>query len=105
MKTFFFTFGQNAFAKRYVGVIAPDTGAARHAMFNHFGEKWAFQYDAPTELRKQSREFGLTPLIHLRVQSNGSVEQVSEAVFSQQVFHEERLAIETARSSLSVVNA
>lgn len=90
MKTFFFTFGHGkAFKDKFVGVIAQDEEQARQAMFDHFGDKWAFNYPAPLNLRRQTRDFNLKPLIFLKAHAAGytSIDENGNEFF-------ERLAVE-----------
>lgn len=52
MSKFYFTFGSGhhdthgrSLLGYYVEIEAKDYMSARTSMFNHFGDKWAFQYD------------------------------------------------------------
>lgn len=69
-QTYFATFGGGkAFAKHYVGIIAASFDAAHAAMFETFGEKWAFLYasDTPGEcLSHQVAEYNIKPLCFLK---------------------------------------
>ena len=58
MKSFYFTFGCGSDnANCYVEIQAEDYGKAREIMFEHYGDKWAFQYDSAEKAGVM--EFGL----------------------------------------------
>lgn len=65
-QAYFATFGSSSpFAKNYVAILANNQNDARYVMFEVFGKKWAFIYNAYLELAKQVREYGLLPLCFL----------------------------------------
>lgn len=66
MKPWFFTFGcGQEHANKYVRIFASDHENARRLMFDHYGQKWSFQYDEK-DFEGQPQEYGITELETLR---------------------------------------
>ncbi|MES3016235.1 MAG: hypothetical protein V4721_00590 [Bacteroidota bacterium] len=87
-ETFFATFGcGSAFAKNYVGFIAPSHEVAHAAMHELFGPKWAFMYSG-VELIDQKNRFNLKPLCHILVvcpyegESQMEIKKIAEEFFT-----------------------
>lgn len=91
LMTYFFTFGSDSvFAKRFVGV-AVDQGKNNtdpsKFMFDHFTNKWAFQYKGD-DLERQVTMWGLRPLICVHINSIGEINELSPDFFMRLAYNE-----------------
>lgn len=70
MEVFYFTFGVGQrLAYRVQPIEAESYDLAREAMFEMYGDKWAFQYDSKAwaEIERKRKEAGEQPILKLPV--------------------------------------